>query len=257
MAQTETAQLKHPLVMIHGLGAKGTYGPVDYFYGLPKRFREAGNEVFIADLTAWQTIEHRAEELKKQIDRAFPDRQVNLIGHSMGGLDARYLTSRLGFAERVASVTTVGTPNKGNLLADLALGYIPEAAFEAVDFLLAFFQSTSRAFHQMTSKHHAEIFAREVPDMPGVGYFSATSTITAPLIKHALPIFWLSSTVLQKLEGDNDGFVSVESSKWGEHICTYNGDHYGQIGQFLGHSRGLDHYAFFDEILGRLHKEGF
>src|SRR5690348_11082110 len=99
---TDPIQLKHPIVLIHGLGAKSTYGPIDYFYGLPKILRDAKNEVFIANLTAWNTIEHRAKQLKEQIELNIPDGKVNLIGHSMGGLDARYLASQLNFAERIA-----------------------------------------------------------------------------------------------------------------------------------------------------------
>ena len=62
--------------------------------------------------------------------------------------------------------------------------------------------------------------------------------------------------MLTRYEGDNDGFVSVHSASWGEHICTYVGDHYGQIGQFLGRSRGLDYLRFYEEILRRLKREG-
>ena len=47
-----------------------------------------------------------------------------------------------------------------------------------------------------------------------------------------------------------------ESAKWGEHICTYVGDHYAQIGQILGRSRGLDFMAFYHEIFGHLKKQG-
>jgi triacylglycerol esterase/lipase EstA (alpha/beta hydrolase family) len=61
---------------------------------------------------------------------------------------------------------------------------------------------------------------------------------------------------MTKIEGDNDGFVSVESAKWGEHICTYSGDHYAQIGQFLGRSRGMDYMKFYDEIFTRLKNDG-
>ena len=36
----------------------------------------------------------------------------------MGGLDARYLISRLGMADRVLSLTTLGTPHRGTSFAD-------------------------------------------------------------------------------------------------------------------------------------------
>src|SRR3954466_9201677 len=86
---THPLRLKHPIVLVHGLGARRDYGPVDYFYGLNQRLAEAGNRILQANLPPFQSIEHRAGQLKCQIEKAFPDaKKVNLIAHSMGGLDA-------------------------------------------------------------------------------------------------------------------------------------------------------------------------
>jgi len=253
-------RLKNPIVLVHGLGAKSMIGPVDYYFGMPSRLREIGNEILIADLTAWQSIDHRAAELKIQIQERIlahnPEARVNLIGHSMGGLDARYLASMLDFSQHVASVTTVGTPNHGSAMADIALGFVPGRAFERLDGVLKLLGSSSGGFRQITRKHSEEVFNQQVVKMPGVRYFSATSAITGLVLKQALPFFWVTNKILQEIEGDNDGFVSVETSKWGDHICTYVGDHYGQVGQPFGRTRGLDHLKFFGEIFGRLAAEG-
>src|SRR5438046_3149958 len=117
---TSPLKLQYPIVLIHGMGTPSNWGPVKYFFGLPKRLREAKNEVFIPNLTPFHTIDYRAKELKQQIEKKFPAVQkVNLVAHSMGGLDARYLTSKLEFSDRIASVTTIGTPNRGTVLIDL------------------------------------------------------------------------------------------------------------------------------------------
>jgi triacylglycerol lipase len=92
--------------------------------------------------------------------------------------------------------------------------------------------------------------------MPNVAYYSATTAISNPLITKALPLFWIPHQLIKKTEGDNDGFVSVESAKWGEHICTYSGDHYSQIGQVLGRARGMDYIQFYTEIFSRLKQDG-
>jgi triacylglycerol lipase len=254
---THPFELRNPVVLIHGLGAKSSYGPVDYFFGLPKLLRAARNSVLIADLTAWQTIEHRATQLKTQIERAFPEGKVNLIGHSLGGLDARYLASRLGFSERIASITTIGTPNRGSSMADLATGLLPDPALTMADRFLFFLNSSSGALKQITRQYCQEEFNSQVaPDAPGVAYFSVTTAIPRPIFKYALPIFWIPHRIMNRIEGDNDGFVSVESAKWGDHIGTFRGDHYAQIGQFLGRSRGLDYIRFYNEIFGHLKKNG-
>jgi triacylglycerol lipase len=249
-------RLKHPIVLVHGLGARSSYGPFEYFYGLSKILRDSGNPFLIANLTAWHSIEFRAQQLKEQIEEHFPEGKVNLIGHSMGGLDSRYVTSALGMGERVASVTTIGTPNRGSIMGDLTTGALPNAAFLAANRLLRMFEYSSEGFQQITTKYSSEVLSQKMPNVPGVAYFSATSAIPSPIMKYSLPLFWIPNRIISRIEGDNDGFVSVHSASWGEHICTYRGDHYGQIGQFLGRSRGLDYLKFYDEILTRLKSEG-
>ena len=48
--------------------------------------------------------------------------QVSLVGHSMGGLIARYYVERLGGARKVNVCVTVGSPHHGSLLSRLAPG---------------------------------------------------------------------------------------------------------------------------------------
>ncbi len=77
-----------------------------------------GIEVHRPRVPAVGSVVVRAEKLAAAV-RALPARKVNLIAHSMGGLDARYAICQLGLADRVASLTTIGTPHLGTPLADL------------------------------------------------------------------------------------------------------------------------------------------
>jgi triacylglycerol lipase len=254
--QTRPLQLKYPIVLVHGLGARNNFGPFEYFYGLPKLLKESKNEILIVNLTAWHTIEHRAKQLKQQIETKIPEGKVNLVAHSMGGLDSRYLAAQLGFSERIASITSIGTPNHGSLVGDIATGLVPSSAFATADRILKYIDSSSGAFKQITRKYCTGTFADLAPKVSGVAYYSATTAIINPILKNSLPIFWIPHRILVQTEGDNDGFVSVESAKWGEHICTHAGDHYAQIGQFFGRSRGTDYVKFYEEIFGRLKRDG-
>lgn len=84
---------------------------VDYWRGIRRALEEAGVEVLITRVPASASIEERARTLCQVISEKMPGREINLIGHSMGGLDARLLVSHLKPKDfKVRSITTVATP---------------------------------------------------------------------------------------------------------------------------------------------------
>src|SRR6185436_14907353 len=91
----------------------------EYFRGVRGRLEALGHQVHVTRVAKAAGIKRRAAELAAQIDRLPYDR-VNIIAHSMGGVDARYAISKLGLDSRVASLTTIGTPHRGTPLADAA-----------------------------------------------------------------------------------------------------------------------------------------
>lgn len=244
MAFLGNSRLKYPVVLVHGLGGRDRFGPVDYFFGLAKTLSNSGNAFYFARVEAFGSIESRAESLSRQIEAQFPHTPVNLLGHSLGGLDSRWVASHCPRLQ-IASVTTIGTPHRGSPLVDGLLGHSFWRNWKA-----------SSSLEQVKPKSMQD-FNRNTPDRPGTAYFSATTAIQNPLYRYALPLFWLSHPALKRIEGDNDGFVSVESSKWGEQICVHHGDHYAQIGQLMGRSRGLNTLEFYHQILTHLNKRGF
>jgi hypothetical protein len=111
----------YPIVLAHGvLGFDalplGFLHPA-YFRGVAETLRKAGNEVHVIRVSPVAGIAVRAAQLARQI-RDIPAERVNIVAHSMGGLDARYAISVLGLGDRVASLTTIGTPHHGTPLAD-------------------------------------------------------------------------------------------------------------------------------------------
>ncbi|WP_338692468.1 alpha/beta fold hydrolase [Bradyrhizobium sp. 26S5] len=57
-----------------------------------------------------------AEELKRQIQRRFPNNstKIDIVAHSMGGLIARIYVQSLGGADRVKNLIMLGTPHLGS-----------------------------------------------------------------------------------------------------------------------------------------------
>lgn len=90
-----------------------------------KRIRAALNEAGFSahhTLVNWAgPVEKRASELGCEVDSVLAltgRRKVHIIAHSMGGLDARWMIAKLGYAAKVCSLTTIGTPHHGSPVAD-------------------------------------------------------------------------------------------------------------------------------------------
>lgn len=116
---------KYPIVMAHGfLGWNRALNVLDYFNGIPQTLSRNGAEVYATKTSTINSVEFRGEQLLSQVRtiRAITGSdKVNLVGHSQGGLDSRYVASV--DPQAVASVTTVASPHQGTGFADtLAAG---------------------------------------------------------------------------------------------------------------------------------------
>ncbi|WP_433166082.1 esterase/lipase family protein [Kribbella sp. CA-247076] len=65
-----------------------------------------------------RTAERMGAEIERICEESGSD-QVHVIGHSLGGLIARYYVQRLGGHERVHTCVTLGTPHQGTVAARL------------------------------------------------------------------------------------------------------------------------------------------
>ncbi|AWM36921.1 Lipase precursor [Gemmata obscuriglobus] len=222
MTANDIPQLGAPIVLVHGLCGYDrvtAFGrPLkDYFPGIRPQLEASGNRVLMPRLSCTRGVAERAGELKRYLLANVPSGPVHLIGHSMGGLDARYMISHLGMADRVRTLTTVGTPHRGSPFADWGL-----KRFGGL--LAPFFQLlglSTQAFFDLTSAVCAR-FNATVRDVPGVRYFSVAGVCDGPLLGSG----WrLPHEIVRRAEGANDGVVSVASATWGEHTDVWDGDH--------------------------------
>jgi triacylglycerol lipase len=116
-------QTRYPIVLAHGMGGwNELFGVIDYFYRIPSELRSSGAQVYVTSVSAFASTEARGEQLLEQVEyiaAASGAGKVNLIGHSQGGLDVRYVLAAR--PDLVASVTTVAGPHGGAPLADWLL----------------------------------------------------------------------------------------------------------------------------------------
>lgn len=116
---TGYTETKHPIVLIHGFMGSSNYALIDYFYGIEEELRNNGATVYAPSLPAINTTEERGDyliTLLKQLQNQYGYEKFNLIGHSHGGLNARYVLGK--HPEIVASITTMGTPHNGSFPSD-------------------------------------------------------------------------------------------------------------------------------------------
>ena len=221
------------IVLIHGLLGFDRCAGMAYFRGVRALLEDMGLRVLTPRLPWGGSIRRRARALARAIS---PEPgPLHLVGHSMGGLDARAYIAHHGGHHHVASLTTLATPHHGSAAADRVLQDLSPWG------LLPGVRDLTRA--QMRQ------FNADTPDHPDVCYrsYSAARPVDQiPLIvRH-------HARTLQQEEGANDGQVSVESAQWGDHIATLSADHFELIGLQLGMASPgrppFDHLALYREI---------
>jgi triacylglycerol lipase len=239
---------RHPVVLAHGLMGFDEIrigrARADYFRGVSARLEREGCVVHRCRVAKTASIAARAGDLAAFVN-ALDAERVNLVAHSMGGLDARWALARLGLARRVASLVTVGTPHRGTPLADLGAGVAVRGVLGA----LRRVGMDVAGFHDLTTPRIEE-FNRAVPDAGGVHYASvvgvpARRRDVSPVL---VPTFlWLGAAA-----GRNDGMVPADSQAWGEVIREIGADHFAQVGW----SHRFDAPEFYAELLRELRARG-
>jgi triacylglycerol lipase len=286
---------RHPVMLCHGLCGFDSLNilslapPFSYWHGIKEALAANNIEVYTAAVAPTASIEVRGKYLLDAIVDQVPANEtakdgrpvinINLIGHSMGGLDARYVISRLiperakklrasDAAIKVSSLTTIATPHRGSYIADLLvqspLGPDNFPALYRLLPTLGFDDNSAEGFKQLTRAFMKEEFNPTVLDDPAVAYFS----YGAKARPHFFGVFRQAWERLYREEGDNDGMVSVESAKWGEYIGTINQvDHLDLINitnivqynwkKLLGIPNPFNAIALYLHVTDMLAKKGF
>ena len=219
--ESYTCATKYPIIMVHGIGFRDLKY-FNYWGRMPKMLSCNGASVYYGHQKAWGTIEENAAHMKENILHVLREtgaKKVNIIAHSKGGLDSRYLITKLGMGDRVASLTTVSTPHRGSRLIDF-LNRLPDGVYRFIAHMLdKSFQMVGDenpdCYHssKQLSPAYCTEFNRQVPDREGVYYQSYTSVMKNMFSDSLLSIPYLLMRFLDSPE--NDGLVSVSSAKWG------------------------------------------
>ena len=257
----ETTQ--YPIVLVHGMMAKDfPFWPA--FRGI-KNFLKAQNvTVYVAKLDGIGAIATNAAQLKAEILQILEKEnaeKVNIIAHSKGGVDARYMISRLDMAGHVASLTTLSTPHHGSGLSTKLL--------KMPRFLAKFIAFWCNTFYRILGDRNPDMlqlgqdltqdamvqFNRDVPNDPGVYYQSYSSSVTGRKASLYIP-YRISRRCEQD---DTDGMVSVTSSHWGNYRGNMgeNLDHFKMVGLYGSKKKLTGVSLFYLQIIQELQAMGF
>lgn len=228
---------EHPIVFCHGLLGfdSVTIGPaiaplqVTHWRGITSALESHGIQVLITRVPATSSPIDRAQVLFEKIKEKYEGRKIHLIGHSMGGLDCRYLTTHLlpppseqdperPYPFQVLSITTIATPHRGSYFADYFMETVGKERLPSVLGLLDMLPNgggDGKAFEFLTMENMRK-FNEMTPDVPGVKYFSWGAVYEPGFID----TWKFSHGVILEKEGPNDGLVSLASAKWGTYLGT-------------------------------------
>ena len=126
---------RFPIVLVHGLGMKDTFF-MKFWGWIDRILRVQGYTVYKSNVDGFGTVESNAKQLKEEIGKILEEtgaEKVNIIAHSKGGLDAKYMIQQMDMAKQVASLTTLCTPHKGSPIASFVMRF-PRAAVKYAAF---------------------------------------------------------------------------------------------------------------------------
>lgn len=256
---------KYPIVLAHGIAAK-QLKVLNAFGKIGHKMTEVGYDIHIADTDGFGRIETNAEQLRSFIlavlERTGAEK-VNIIAHSKGGLDSKYMITELGMEDKVASLTTLCTPHRGSVIAS---GFWRLPGF--IKRVIAFFINTFYKVFCRDKQPDAlgacdQLRAVDDPEealiIPSTVYCQSYSTSLRrgrDCFVMALPM----KIYKHFAKVENDGLVSSESAKF----ANYRGDcldisisHVQIIDLFSKRSQKEKIYAFYIGLAKELGEMGY
>jgi triacylglycerol lipase len=233
----------YPIVLAHGFARfdilsngllkidnNSKFDHLHYFKNIRTHLTEAGFVIRHSNVDWAGSLRKRAAELKQEVRKTLEQHRaekVHIIGHSMGGLDARCMLfdfRKEAFHEKVASLTTISTPHHGS----------PFATFLVENFgdKIGDFGMSLSGLKDLTPES-AKQFNQELEPFEkscGVKFQTYAGQQDPLYIFTPLKISW---GIINKIEGPNDGLVSVTSAKWKDEFFVppvWDADHLNEVG---------------------------
>jgi triacylglycerol lipase len=261
----ETIHLKYPVVLVHGIHAHDRKSKIKFWGRIPDFLQNMGIQIFFGNTDAWGGYESNSRILKETIDKILKKtkkEKVNIIAHSKGGIDSRYLIREYNYGSKIASLTTICTPHHGSDIADLIFKQKivhTELTRKAVEKFGELYGDKNpdliNVNYQLTTQGMEE-FNKKVPLDESV-YFQSLYTTMDNAFDDM--VFFYPYLYIKKLSGDNDGLVSENSARMGANSRKIQGSlsHAEIIDLKQKNISGIDILEIYKDIVLNLCKRGF
>ncbi len=219
------------------------YRAYEWVYGRPPETDDIADaeRTFSPRDTLYRFLDHRFHPHLAQI---YLDtrRPIHLIAHSQAAIDARFIASPDGLgswrlfdsprfdddlrdltvADCIASVTTIGGPHNGVLIADdtdLVNHFVESVLLPGIDRFISLFSHDASALYRAAREfgraYMLEEFNQSYADHDDVAYHSIAGVTNEYQVTMFLRPFYELTRYNERFEqDDNDGFVPVMSAKW-------------------------------------------
>lgn len=254
---------KYPIILVHGIMVKD-FIFFKAFGRIEKYLKKSGYTVYTAITDGFGTVENNATQLKQFIELIMTEHntdKVNIIAHSKGGLDSKYMIENLDMTSHVASLTTLCTPFKGSPMAS----YLLKCPHRLLKFA-AFW--TNLWYRILNDKHpdsltvceqlqlHPTVELTELPQSIYCQSYSATMNRRRDDILMLVPF----SLIRRYAKEASDGLVTLESSKYGVYRgdCLPESTSHSQIIGFASNKKKRRRiYSFYLNLAEELAQMGF
>ena len=253
---------KYPIILVHGIALREmkiirAFGKIEY------TLKEAGYDVYTAGTDGFGTIESNAEQLKEIILGVLEStgaEKVNIIAHSKGGLDSKYMITKLDMADQVASLTTLCTPHRGSAIAT-HLWSLPTWLKRVLTFFINSFYKLigdknpdSMKVCEQLKKADGDATEESFSDKVYCQSYSTKLKSGKDCVLMVVPL-----TIYNYTEGiENDGMVSEESARFENYRgeCLDDSVSHTQIVDFLAKRKNrrriLEFYVGLAKELGEM-----
>ena len=256
---------QYPIILVHGVALKDIRF-FKAFGNIENLLSHAGYTVSTAPTDGFGSIETNAEQLRNHVNEILEQtgaKKVNLIAHSKGGLDSRYMIDNLGMKNKVASVTFLCTPHKGSGVASLLYGLPKPIKSILASWINLWYRlfgdRRPDALNVCRQLKYAPDGALEYADnYDGIFLQSYTTIMEKGRDDFVMSIPLRFSRRYEN--DDSDGMVSVHSAKFGEYRghCTDGSVSHSEIVDFMvKKSKKEKIYLFYLTLCEELGERGY